>query len=365
VGAKKPNPWGLCDIYGNVAEWCQDAWHLTYSGAPTDGSAWTAASGHNEVNFRITRGGSFADNEDGCQSPARLEGGRYAGGPRLGLRVVVEGDAPLARAAGLTAPPKPVAVTPAQRGGGAAITLNLGGGLTMKFAHIPAGSFIRGRAASIEDDANHLVTISKPFHMGVCEVTNAQFRQFKPDHNSGKGLNDDDQPAVNVGWGHAAYYMPGVTYTSPPNSFCVWLSKKTGKVVRLPTEAEWEYACRAGSQRRYSFGPDSAELGDYAWFADNADKKTHPVGTKKPNAWGLYDMHGNAREWTDDFWADGWDFPMKAVTDPRNGQSTHRLTRGGSYKRSAGSCRCDSRESEADVRDDVGFRVIIEQHAAR
>jgi formylglycine-generating enzyme required for sulfatase activity len=98
------------------------------------------------------------------------------------------------------------------------------------------------------------------------------------------GLGHDGQPAICITW-HAAM------------EYCRWLSAKTGKVYRLPTEAEWEYACRAGSKTAYSFGDDPSGLKDYAWYTDNSDGKLHKVGQKKPNAWGLHDMHGNAGEW--------------------------------------------------------------------
>ena len=117
----------------------------------------------------------------------------------------------------------------------------------------------------------------------------------------------DEHPVVNVSWNDAL-------------AFCRWLSKKEGKICRLPTEAEWEYACRAGSTTRYCFGDDASDLGEYAWYGANSDRKTHPVGTKKPNAWGLYDMHGNAWEWC----ADGYDaeYYEKSPTDDPTGPAT-------------------------------------------
>ena len=178
----------------------------------------------------------------------------------------------------------------------------------------------------------HRVRLTKPFYLGACEVTVGAFRRFVDDtgyktdaEKDGKGgfgcdekgvwaqkpefvwrnpgfTQTDSHPVVNVSWNDAA-------------AFCQWLSRKEGKEYRLPTEAQWEYACRAGSTTRYSFGDDATSLGEYAWYAGNSGSKTHPVGEKKPNAWGLYDMHGNVWEWCADWFAADY-YAKSPTNDP-------------------------------------------------
>jgi formylglycine-generating enzyme required for sulfatase activity len=161
------------------------------------------------------------------------------------------------------------------------------------------------------------------------------------------------------GYGHAGYAAISITFEAAVK-FCDWLTKKTGRKYRLPTEAEWEHAARAGSKTAFSFGDDAAALAEYGWFEANSDDVPHPVCKKKPNAWGLYDMHGNVAEWCTT--AD-----HKAVTC------------GGSYRDDATACRAGAREpfSEAWHKTDpqipkspwwlsdgpfVGFRVVTEAH---
>ena len=133
------------------------------------------------------------------------------------------------------------------------------------------------------------------------------------------------------------------------------------KQYRLPTEAQWEYACRAGSKTRYYFGDDVSQLGEYAWYSVNSGKITHPVGEKKPNAWGLYDMHGDVLEWCADWYHDGYyaGSPKDDPTGPATG--SYRVSRGGSLFCPAGGCRSAFREYFEPKRYDfyLGFRVSL------
>jgi len=165
------------------------------------------------------------------------------------------------------------------------------GSLGPEFVHIPGGTFQMGSNDGNNDEKPvHTVTV-KSFAMGKYEVTFEEYDKFceatkreKPsDFVWGRGK----RPVINVSWNDAKAYVK-------------WLSEQTGKDYRLPSEAQWEYACRAGSVGKYSFGDDVNQLGDYGWYGKNSDSKTHPVGEKQANKFGLYDMHGNVREWLED-----------------------------------------------------------------
>lgn len=136
-----------------------------------------------------------------------------------------------------------------------------------------------------------------------------------------------------------------------------WLSEQTGQDYRLLTEAQWEYACRAGSGGDYCFGDSEEELGAYAWYRENAGGQTHPIGTLKPNAWGLYDMHGNVWEWVADWYEP---YPSDSQVDPSGPESgSLRVIRGGSWDLSAGGCRSAYRSGAGPgLRDPhLGFRL--------
>ena len=212
----------------------------------------------------------------------------------------------------------------------------------MEFKLVPAGTFTMG-----EGDGAHEVTLTQPFKMGVHEVTQAQYEQVMKNNPSNfKGANN---PVEMVRWDDAV-------------EFCRKLSalpaeEAEGNAYRLPTEAEWEYACRAGTTTQFSFGDDESDLGDYAWCRENSADKTHPVGSTLPNTWGLYGMHGNVCEWCQDVWHD--DHPEGSVTDPIRGTSGLRhVIRGGCWYFPALSCRSPDRAGR-NARSNVwGFRVV-------
>lgn len=218
---------------------------------------------------------------------------------------------------------------------------------------IPPGTFQMGdqTATSAESDAPvHQVSLTQPYYMSATEITNKQFREFvnatkyqtdaersggygmtggswvKTMDYSWKNLGDlpvqDQAPAVSISWNDAT-------------AFCDWLSDKTGDRYRLPTEAEWEYACRAGTDSAWFFGDQSDQMDQYAWFLNNSDGRVYPVGQKRPNAFGLYDMYGNEWEWCQDYYSPGYYSvsPEKNPTGPDQGRE--RVRRGGGFQQPA------------------------------
>jgi len=225
------------------------------------------------------------------------------------------------------------------------LTLDLGKGVTLKLVLIPAGKFMMGDVPEPNSLRHqHEVTISKPFYMGVTEVTQAQYEAVMGTNPSYfKGATN---PVEMVSWNDAT-------------EFCKKLSEKTRQAVRLPTEAEWEYACRAGSKTRFSFGDAEEGLGDYAWYFANSGGTTHPVGQKKPNAWGLFDMHGNVLEWCADWFGD---YSAGAATDPQGPASgTSRVLRCGAWHLVPVLCRaaCRGSGTPGNRSAHCGFRVVV------
>ena len=219
-----------------------------------------------------------------------------------------------------------------------------------KFVLIPAGTFMMGspedEVGRDDDETLHQVTISKPFYLQTTQVTQRQWEMVMG--NNPSCFTGENRPVQCVSWDDV-------------QEFISELNTKSDKNYRLPTEAEWEYACRAGSNGRYCFGDNETLLGEYAWYYNNSIHETHPVGLKKPNAWGLYDMHGNVEEWCSDWYGEKYysESPRDNPLGP--GSSSYRLLRGGSWFYSAQESRAAFRDGDnPDERGNgFGFRVGV------
>jgi formylglycine-generating enzyme required for sulfatase activity len=244
---------------------------------------------------------------------------------------------------------KPVSPTP--------FTEKLPNRVTLEMVSLPAGQFLMGSPDSDPDawDSEkppHQVKVNS-FAIGKYPVTQAQYQAVmgtNPSHfkNNSWFKNNLQNLVEQVSWNDA-------------QAFCQKLSQITGKTYRLPTEAEWEYACRAGTTTRYYFGDDASQLGDYAWYDGNSQKTTHPVGQKRTNAWGLYDMNGNVWEWCEDNWHSSY---IGAPTDGsawliNDNDNDYRIRRGGSWFSYPNLCRsaCRNFFNRVDF-NYYGFRVV-------
>ncbi|MFZ4083639.1 MAG: formylglycine-generating enzyme family protein [Pirellula sp.] len=231
----------------------------------------------------------------------------------------------------------------------------------MKLVLIPKGTFMMGspneEEGAINDEEQHQVTISKDYYLGATEVTQGQYEKVmgtNPSEFQKRVIRKSDSsmyPVEQVSWEDAVEFCKKLSALPEEN--------KAGRMYRLPTEAQWEYACRADGKMAYSFGESLKSLGDYAWFGGNSNDQTHPVGEKKPNAWGLYDMHGNVWEWCSD-WYD--EYPKGTISDttgPKEGSG--RVRRGGSWFGGAAFCRSAFRTwiIPSHRNYDLGFRVAL------
>ncbi len=341
VGEKQANAWGLHDLHGNVCEWVQD-WYGAYSKEPQHDP-----SGPETGSIRVFRGGSWLYDAVDCQSACRYWidlGGR---GDFLGFRLARLG--PLSSYP-FNPPPEPEPELPKEPVPGLRDPLADGSpGPAMVW--LPGGTFRMGQDDSPHEDEKpvHEVEVNG-FSIGQYPVTFAEYDRFceatgreQPgDSWWGRGV----RPVINVSWEDATAY-------------CKWLSERTGARYRLPTEAEWEYACRASSEAKYCFGDDEEQLGKYAWYLKNAGGKTHPVGEKQANAWGLHDVHGNVLEWVQDWYTNDYyrRSPRENPTGPESGSG--RVVRGGSWDLDTGSCRSAVRywDGPGSRHGVLGFRL--------
>lgn len=219
----------------------------------------------------------------------------------------------------------------------------------MVFNLVPAGSFIMGTDENTgegDESPPHEVQITQPFYLGRFEVTQAQWRRImgsNPSHFQG-----DTLPVDSVSWNDVQQFLGK-------------LAQKTGRRLALPTEAQWEYACRAGTVTPWNFGREASAAVKFAWLDENSEGKTHPVGEKKPNGWGFYDMHGNVWEWCSDWYAKHA-YPNHEdinPTGPPQGES--RVLRGGAWGDSTDGARSTVRNccGPAVGNPGTGFRCVL------
>jgi formylglycine-generating enzyme required for sulfatase activity len=371
VGGKRPNAWGLYDMHGNVGEWCHD-WYGGYDAkSPLDDP-----SGPLHGVDRVSHGTGWDAPAWTCRSAVRRHSWQWYKGPTLGFRVsVVPADeAGDGRKAADISPMGKLRVSP-QYAPQTALTpsgsesdgrwklppgapdpavapfntttakqhqeawakhlgvpVEITNSIGTKLVLIPPGEFTMGSPDSDKDAQSwekpqHRVRITKPFYLGKYPVTQEQWEAVMGSNPS--GFKGPKNPVETVSWDDCQKFL-GKLNAKP--------AAGVGK-FQLPTEAQWEYACRAGSKTRYCFGDEESKLGDYASYAANSGGKTHPVGEKKPNAWGLYDVHGNVWEWCQDRYDGGYyaKSPMDDPTGPTGGSD--RVLRGGGWNIPAGYCR--------------------------
>ena len=235
---------------------------------------------------------------------------------------------------------------------GTEATIMLPGDVPLVMVLIPAGTFMMGRYAGEQDSytwegPEHQVTFAQDFYLGKYLVTQAQWQAVMGD-NPSFFSSDLSRPVERVSWDDVQDFIEAVNALGQG-------------VVRLPSEAEWEYACRAGTATRFYWGddPEYTEIGSYVWYDGNSATATHPVGQKTPNAWGLYDMGGNVWEWCQDWWHDDY---TGAPTDGSAWESptgTGRVGRGGAWNAYDEYCRSAYRSFEFPVNsaDTIGFRL--------
>ena len=350
AGQKQANAWGLYDMHGNVWEWCSD-WKGDY---PT--SAVTDPTGPGTGSYRVVRGGSWYNIASSCRSAFRVSEAPSSSNSLCGFRVAL-------------APSKIIIpLTPGENG-----TVPLSDTVSLDLNWIEPGTFIMGSPSDelgrYNEEFQHEVILTQGYWLGKYEVTQAQYETVMGTNPS--GFKGADLPVEQVNWNDAMAFCSKLTE----------IEKAAGRLPEgyeytLPTEAQWEYACRAGTTTALNSGknlsdkikcPEVDEVGWYAYNSGYYDSdgvwtgkgKTYPVGQKKPNAWGLYDMHGNVFEWCLDWY--GY-YPATAVSDPTGADTgSYRVDRGGAWYAGAVYCRSAHRsfyEPDGSFHA-LGFRVAL------
>ena len=342
VGQKEPNRWGFYDMHGNVLEWCLDWYDPDYPDSEV-----MDPIGPGTGSSRILRGGFYASDAKGCRSAYRGYADPEFESSSSGFRVALA----------------PVWVKNR--------TITLPGDVELDMIGINPDTFLMGspedELGRDSEETQHEVTLTKAYWLGKYEVTQAQYEAVM-------GTNPSNQPDqvgkyYGIGNNYPVYYVSW----DDAMEFCEKLTEieraagrlPEGYEYTLPTEAQWEYACRAGTTTALNSGKNLSDedqcpaMDVVGWYVGNSDKTTHPVGQKKPNRWGLYDMHGNVVEWCSDWYDSYW---TKAVTDPAGPETgSHRVMRGGGWSTYAYYCRSAYRDyyDPSDYSYIRGFRVAL------
>ncbi len=385
VGSFPANAWGLHDMHGNVLEWVQDCWNDSYEGAPKDGSAWTSG----DCDARMIRDGSWDSSPDLLHSTVRGFASVTGYWPFLWRSNTV--GFRLAQGGGHNTEETAVTVIydPVQAQGqehDTEETATLVRQLVGEMVSIPGGTFRMGDLSGEgDDDEKPVRSVTLPaFRLGRYEVTVDQFLRFvdasgyrtDAERNAGGAegcaIRDSDEWVWSPG---SSWYNPGydIVYDQPvvcvswndARAFIDWLNDKTGGNYRLPSEAEWEYAARAGSTTDYSWGDD---IGNDRANCDGCgsqwdNDRTAPVGSFPVNPWGLHDMHGNVWEWVQDCWNDTYERGPADGSVWMGGDCSRRVVRGGSWYNYPWNLRSANRYGDDRTYrySNIGFRLAQDQ----
>ena len=363
VGQKKPNAWGIYDMHGNVQEWCRDTGGDMFP-ETEEIDPFFCEEGST---FHVYRGGSYSDYPYSCLSANHNS--TCNKGEGRGFRVAIVSDESVTSSTRLNVNYVrriefgKIPISSSETTINTLTLFDIGNDFILRMIECPAGSFIMGSPENElgrgDTEKQHKVTFPKPFYIGKFEVTKFQYIRIIGKNPSKNKYGHYTNPVDTVTWKEA-------------NKFCEILNEKykdilpNGYIFDLPNESEWEYACRAGIKTSLNSGKDITSkleicpnLDEVGWYAQNTDDETKPIGQKKPNAWGIYDMHGNVQEWCRNLYDDYSDKDVVNTYEKKQNPDEDHVQRGGGFESFARHCRSAYRHEQGAMSTDAGFRVAL------